>query len=160
MEHRGYGHLEMIFEAGRSIVGNSGVLITEIQYLKEGETKNFCIVDTAMNDMIRPTLYQAWMQIVPLHVYPENCPIKEETFDVVGPICETGDWLGKDRKLKVQTGDLLAVMSSGAYGMTMSSHYNTRLKPPEILVDGADYYVIREREKIEKLFSSEHIVEL
>ena len=160
MENRGYGHLEMIFEAGRSIVGNSGVLVTEIQFLKEGETKNFCIVDTAMNDMIRPTLYQAWMQIAPLHVYPENCPIKEEIFDVVGPICETGDWLGKDRKLKVQPGDLLAVMSSGAYGMTMSSHYNTRLKPPEILVDGADYYVIREREKIEKLFSSEHIVEL
>lgn len=160
LEARGYGNLEMIFEAGRSIVGNSGVLITEVQYLKEGETKNFCIVDTAMNDMIRPTLYQAWMQIVPLYIYPEDSTVEEECFDVVGPICETGDWLGKDRNLRVQQGDLLAVMSSGAYGMTMSSHYNTRLKPPEILIDGSNYHVIREREKIEKLFSSEHIVEL
>ncbi len=152
LQERELGYLEMIFEAGRSIVGNSGALITEVQFVKYGEEKNFCIVDTAMNDMIRPTLYHAWMQIVPLKLAPER---KEEIFDIVGPICETGDFLGKDRELSPEQGDLLAILSAGAYGMTMSSHYNTRIKPPEILVNGSEFFVIREREKIEKLYSSE-----
>ncbi len=151
---RGYGHISMVFEAGRSIVGNSGALIMEVQYLKAGEEKNFCIVDAAMNDMIRPTLYQAWMQIVPL----EPVAGEDVVYDVVGPVCETGDWLAKDRALSVKPGDHLALLSAGAYGMTMSSHYNTRLKPPEIMVKEDGAYVIREREVISKLYSSEHLL--
>ncbi|MCD8340049.1 MAG: diaminopimelate decarboxylase [Burkholderiales bacterium] len=151
MQERDYGDLTMVFEAGRSIIGNAGVLLTEVEYLKVGEEKNFCIVDAGMNDMIRPALYQSWMQVVP--VTPREG--EETVYDIVGPVCETGDWIGKDRSLNVEQGDFLAVLSAGAYGMTMSSHYNTRVKPPEIMVRGDHYQVIRERESMPKLFSSE-----
>ncbi len=154
VKERGYGKLKLVFEAGRSIVGNAGAMLMEIEYLKNGPEKNFCIVDAGMNDLIRPTLYQAWMQIVPL--IPRKG--KETVYDVVGPVCETGDWLGKDRSLAVKQGDLLALLSAGAYGMTMSSHYNTRIKPAEIMVRGSTYSVIRKREKLDKLYSSETLL--
>lgn len=151
LKKRGYEKLEMIFEEGRSLVGNSGALLMTVQYLKEGELKNFCIVDTAMNDMIRPTLYQAWMQIVP--VRPQKLP---GTFCyVVGPVCETGDWLGKDRQLAVSENDILALLSAGAYGMSMASNYNSRPRPAEVLVDGKNVCLIRKRESFEDLYKLE-----
>lgn len=150
---RGYDHLEMVFEAGRSIVGNAGALLTKIEYLKKGEEKNFCIVDAAMNDMVRPTLYQAWMQIVPVNT--QKLPHDEQVWDVVGPICETGDWLAKDRSLSLEQGRILALLSAGAYGMSMSSNYNTRVRPAEILVDGDKTYIIRPREEVQELFANE-----
>ncbi len=155
MVDRGYGDLTMIFEAGRSIIGNAGVMLTEVEYLKIGEQKNFCIVDAGMNDMLRPALYESWMQIVPI-VQRKG---EDVIYDIVGPVCETGDWIGKDRPLVVEQGDFLAVLSAGAYGMTMSSDYNTRVKPPEIMVKGDHYQVIRERETMPKLFSSEILLD-
>lgn len=152
---RGYGDKEMIFEAGRSLVGNSGALLMTVQYMKQGELKNFCIVDCGMNDMIRPTLYQAWMQIVPVTPKKEE---KETYCYVVGPVCETGDWLGKDRLLNVQEGDLLALLSAGAYGMSMASNYNSRCLPAEVLVDGNRAVLIRKRQCAEELFSDEILV--
>lgn len=151
LKKRGYENLQMIFEEGRSLVGNSGALLMTVQYMKQGELKNFCIVDAAMNDMIRPTLYQAWMQIVP--VKPKN---EAGTFCyVVGPICETGDWLGKDRQLAVSAGDVLALLSAGAYGMSMASNYNTRPRPAEVLVEGKSFRLIRKREAIKDLYHLE-----
>ena len=152
---RGYGDKEMIFEAGRSLVGNSGALLMTVQYMKQGELKNFCIVDCGMNDMIRPTLYQAWMQIVPVTPKKEE---KETYCYVVGPVCETGDWLGKDRLLNVQEGDLMALLSAGAYGMSMASNYNSRCLPAEVLVDGNRAVLIRKRQCAEELFSDEILV--
>jgi len=147
---------EILIEPGRAIAANAGVLLTEVQYLKESEDKNFAVVDAAMNDLVRPSLYSAWQQIVP--VIPAERPTK--TYDVVGPVCETGDFLGKERPLAIAQGDLLAVRSSGAYGFTMASNYNSRPRAAEILVDGNNSHIVRERETIASLFNGEHIPDL
>jgi diaminopimelate decarboxylase len=144
LDARGFGDRQLLIEPGRSLVGNAGVCVTEILYLKPGEGKNFCIVDAAMNDLPRPAMYEAFHQIVPLQ--PRGG--KPASYDVVGPVCESGDWLGRDRKLTAQRGDLLAVLSAGAYCMSMASNYNTRGRPTEVLVDGSTAHVIREREDI------------
>ena len=144
--------LKVIIEPGRAIVGNAGILLTEVQYLKTGAAKNFAIVDAAMNDLIRPALYSAWQDITPVEKRSHN---GFEMYDVVGPVCETGDFLGKDRNLNVQEGDLLAVCSAGAYGFTMSSNYNSRPRAAEVMVDGDQFHVIRERETIDSLMQGE-----
>lgn len=146
--------LELIFEPGRAIAANAGVLLTKVEYLKHTEYKNFAIVDAAMNDLIRPTLYQAWQDIVP--VVPREGELTE--YDFVGPICETGDYLGKERLLNLEQGDLLAVRSAGAYGFVMSSNYNSRTRAAEIMVDGNTAHVVREREKLVQLWQSEHLL--
>ncbi|MEK9873693.1 MAG: diaminopimelate decarboxylase, partial [Betaproteobacteria bacterium] len=145
---------EILIEPGRSIVGNSGVLLTRVEYVKLGRDKNFLIVDAAMNDLARPALYDAHHEIVNVI---ENKTQKTHAFDIVGPICETGDFLGKNRSLSAEEGDMLAIMSAGAYGMTMSSNYNTRPKAAEILVNGSKCEVIRDRETIEDLTAREKI---
>ena len=147
---------EILIEPGRAIAANAGVLLTEVQYLKESEDKNFAVVDAAMNDLVRPSLYSAWQEIIA--VVPADRPTK--VYDVVGPVCETGDFLGKERPLAIAQGDLLAVRSSGAYGFTMSSNYNSRPRAAEILVDGSNAHIVRERESIASLFDSEHIPDL
>ena len=154
IDARGHGHREIVFEPGRSLVGNAGVLLTEVMFLKPGEQKNFCVVDAAMNDLMRPALYEAYMGIVNTHQREGTA----ETWDVVGPVCESGDWLGRDRALTVQSGDVLAVLSAGAYGMTMASNYNTRGRAAEIMVDGSQSWVIRERETPADLFRHEHLL--
>jgi diaminopimelate decarboxylase len=137
------------------MVGNAGVLLTKVVYEKRGKAKVFKIVDAAMNDLIRPTLYEGWHQIVPV----QSKPVAEnELSDVVGPICETGDYLAQNRELPpLNAGDILAVMSAGAYGFTMASNYNTRTMPAEILVDGSEAYVVRERQTLEDLVRGEHV---
>ncbi|MBK7355031.1 diaminopimelate decarboxylase [Propionivibrio sp.] len=143
--------LKILLEPGRRLVGNAGVLLTRVEYLKPGEAKNFAIVDAAMNDLSRPALYDAWHDIVPVsprHDAPSN-------WDIVGPICESGDFLGRGRPLAIEPGDLLAVMSAGAYGMAMSSNYNTRPRAAEVMVDGAQVHLIRQRETVEELFAHE-----
>lgn len=142
LDARGYGQRQLMIEPGRSLVGNAGVCLTEVLYLKPGEQKNFCIVDAAMNDLPRPAMYEAYHQIVPLT--PRQGA--NTNWDIVGPVCESGDWLGRDRMLNVQTGDQLAVLSAGAYCMSMASNYNTRGRAAEILVDGIQSHLIRERE--------------
>ena len=145
IDARGFGACSLVIEPGRSLVGNAGVCLTEVLYLKRGEQKNFCIVDAAMNDLPRPTLYQAYHRIVPLltrHDAPED-------WEVVGPICESGDWIGHDRTLTVRSGDWLAVLSAGAYCMSMASNYNTRNRAAEVLVEGGRHHLIRERETVE-----------
>jgi diaminopimelate decarboxylase len=142
LDARGYGDRQLMIEPGRSLVGNAGVCVTEVLYLKPGEQKNFLIVDAAMNDLPRPAMYQAFHAIVPLQRKSDATA----TYDVVGPVCESGDWIGRDRSLAAQPGDLLAVLSAGAYCMSMASNYNTRGRPVELLVDGAKVHVIRERE--------------
>nr|WP_315193867.1 diaminopimelate decarboxylase [uncultured Aquabacterium sp.] len=154
IEARGHGHREVMFEPGRSLVGNAGVLLTEVLFLKEGEQKNFCVVDAAMNDLMRPALYEAWMGIVNTQQRSEGAL----TWDVVGPVCESGDWLGRDRSLAVQDGDVLAVLSAGAYGMTMASNYNTRGRAAEVMVDGSQTWVIRERETVAQLLENERLI--
>lgn len=149
-----HSELELIFEPGRAIAANAGVLLTRVEFLKHTDYKNFAIVDAAMNDLIRPTLYQAWQNIVP--VAPREGEAK--TYDLVGPICETGDFIGKDRELCLAPGDLLAVRSAGAYGFVMSSNYNTRTRAAEIMVDGNTAHVVREREKLAELWQSEHLL--
>jgi diaminopimelate decarboxylase len=144
LDARGYGDRAIFIEPGRSLVGNAGVCLTEVLYLKPGEHKNFCIVDAAMNDLPRPAMYQAYHQIVPVQTPSLDTPTL--TWDVVGPICESGDWLGRDRDLAVRAGDCLAVLSAGAYCMSMASNYNTRGRAAEILVSGDRLQVIRERE--------------
>jgi diaminopimelate decarboxylase len=136
-------------------VGNAGILLTEVLYLKHGEDHNFAIVDAAMNDLIRPALYGAWQEIVPLVPREKEAKL---VYDVVGPICETGDFLGKDRPLALHQGDYLAVRSSGAYGFGMSSNYNSRPRVAEIMVDGDHAQVIRRRETMEQLFSNETVL--
>lgn len=145
--------LSLILEPGRSIVGNAGVLLTRVEHLKHGEEHNFAIVDAAMNDLMRPALYGAWQAIDP--VTPRPAPMAQ-MYDVVGPICETGDFLGKQRLLSLQEGDLLAVRSAGAYGFTMSSNYNSRPRVAEIMVDGEQSHLIRERETLASLINGEH----
>jgi len=154
LDARGHGRREVLLEPGRSLVGNAGLLLTEVQYLKPGTGKNFCIVDAAMNDLVRPAMYEAWMAIEPCLQRPGPAP----RWDVVGPVCESGDWLGRDRALAVEPGDLLAVLSAGAYGMTMASNYNTRPRAAEVmLVDGAPL-LVREREAVESLFAGERLL--
>ena len=144
LDARGFGQRQLMIEPGRSLVGNAGVCLTEVLYLKPGAQKNFCIVDAAMNDLPRPAMYQAYHQIVPLQASDQA----EGNWEVVGPICESGDWIGHDRALAVQPGDLLAVMSAGAYCMSMASNYNSRGRAPEVLVDGNQSHLIRKRESI------------
>lgn len=144
LDARGFGQRQLMIEPGRSLVGNAGVCLTEVLYLKPGEQKNFCIIDAAMNDLPRPAMYQAFHQIVPLQPRPDT----PATWDVVGPVCESGDWIGHDRALAVQPGDLLAVLSAGAYCMSMASNYNSRGRAAEILVEGSQTRLIRQRETI------------
>jgi diaminopimelate decarboxylase len=148
---RGFAHLNVILEPGRSLVGNAGVLLTRVEYLKPGSEKNFCIVDAAMTELMRPALYEAYHAIVTIQAKA----LPHQTYDVVGPVCESGDWLGRDRALAIAEGDYLAILSAGAYGFVMSSNYNTRPRPAEIMVDGDKAYVIRERENVNDLFAGE-----
>jgi diaminopimelate decarboxylase len=151
IEARGHGHRELLMEPGRSLVGNAGVMLTEVLVLKPSPEKNFCIVDAAMNDLIRPAMYQAWMGIVPCSQRFGEAM----TWDVVGPVCESGDWLGRDRALTLKIGDMLAVLSAGAYGMTMASNYNTRPRAAEVMVDGDQTTLIRRRETVQELFCND-----
>ncbi len=154
IDARGHGQREVLLEPGRSLVGNAGVLLTEALVLKPGPDKNFCIVDAAMNDLVRPAMYQAWMAIVPCHQRnPKVTP--PLLWDIVGPICESGDWLGRDRAMALQPGDLLAVLSAGAYGMTMASNYNTRPRAAEVMVEAGQARLIRRRETVQDLFRDE-----
>ncbi|MDV3440752.1 diaminopimelate decarboxylase [Metapseudomonas otitidis] len=146
--------LALVFEPGRYIVANAGVLLTQVEYLKHTEHKNFAVIDAAMNDLIRPALYQAWMDVVP--VQPRDG--EAQRYDLVGPICETGDFLAKDRDLALAEGDLLAVRSAGAYGFVMSSNYNTRGRAAEVMVDGEQAYEVRRRETLEELYAGESLL--
>jgi diaminopimelate decarboxylase len=147
--------LKVIIEPGRAIIGNAGILLTRVEYLKHTAHKNFAVVDAAMNDLIRPTLYDAWMDIVPA-VRRDDVPAQH--YDIVGPICETGDFLGKDRALALCAGDLLAVRSSGAYGFSMSSNYNTRPRAAEVMVDGSQSFLVRQRETLAALYAAESLL--
>ncbi|WNL42449.1 diaminopimelate decarboxylase [Halomonas sp. PAMB 3264] len=147
--------LTLLFEPGRSIAANAGVMLTRVEFLKPGETKNFAIVDAAMNDLIRPALYQAWQAIVRVDTRERR---DTATFDVVGPVCETGDFLGKERELAIAAGDLLAVRSAGAYGFVMASNYNSRPRPAEVMVDGDRVHVVRARESLESLWAGETLL--
>lgn len=144
--------LEILMEPGRAIVGNAGILVTRVEYLKTTTSKNFAIVDAAMNDLLRPSLYKAWQAIVPVNL---DSPSKPILWDIVGPVCETGDFLGKDRLLALSAGDLLAIRSSGAYGFSMSSNYNSRPRAAELMVDGDKVYVVRTRETLSQLWMGE-----
>ena len=146
--------LTVLLEPGRRLVGNAGVLLTKIEYLKPGEVKNFAIVDAAMNDLARPALYDAWHNILP--VSPRTSEVRN--WEIVGPICESGDFLGHERALAIEPGDLLAIMSAGAYGMAMSSNYNTRPRVAEIMVDGEEIHLIRRRETVEELYALESLL--
>jgi diaminopimelate decarboxylase len=164
LDARGYGQRQLMIEPGRSLVGNAGVCLTEVMYLKPSEQKNFCIVDAAMNDLPRPAMYQAFHQIVP--VSPRSAVGTDKgdgvglgaVYDVVGPVCESGDWIGRDRALQVQAGDVLAVLSAGAYCMSMASNYNSRGRAAEILVDGTQAHLIRQRESSFDTFALEQLV--
>ncbi len=147
--------LEIIMEPGRAVAANAGVLLTKVEYLKPTQEKDFAIVDAAMNDLLRPALYQAEQQIIPLDRSSQG---RDGIYDIVGPVCETGDFLGKDRELSIRAGDLLAVRSSGAYGFTMSSNYNSRPRAAEVMVDGDKFHLIRERETIESLYAGEKLL--
>ncbi|KXF82499.1 diaminopimelate decarboxylase [Enterovibrio coralii] len=149
-----HADIELVFEPGRAIAANAGLLLTTVEYLKHNEEKNFAIIDAAMNDLLRPSLYQAWQEIVP--VKPREGEAK--TYDLVGPVCETGDYLGKDRALVLEAGDVLAVRSSGAYGFVMSSNYNTRCRAAEIMVDGSEAHVVRQREPLTSLWELEQVL--
>jgi diaminopimelate decarboxylase len=151
-----YQHLELIFEPGRAIAANAGILVTKVEYLKPTKDKHFAIVDAGMNDMLRPSLYQAWQQIIAVTPRQDGTPL--HTYDVVGPVCETGDFIGKDRPLAIQPGDLLAQRGAGAYGFTMSSNYNSRPRIAEIMVDGDTCHLIRARETLESLWQGEQVL--
>jgi diaminopimelate decarboxylase len=146
--------LQLLLEPGRSIVGDAGLLLTRVEFLKRGSTKNFAIVDAAMNDLLRPTLYDAYHPVETVVTSARNA----DAYDVVGPVCESGDWLAKERLLAVAEGDLLAILCAGAYGIAMASNYNTRARPCEILIDRSDANVIRERERFEDMVAHERIV--
>jgi diaminopimelate decarboxylase len=143
-----------MIEPGRSLVGNAGVCLSEVLFLKPGEQKNFCIIDAAMNDLPRPAMYQAFHRIEPLAVRTTAAML----YDVVGPVCESGDWIGRDRSLAVQAGDHVAVMSAGAYCMSMASNYNTRGRAAEVLVDGDKAHIIRERETAQDQMRAERLL--
>ncbi|MFN3879929.1 MAG: diaminopimelate decarboxylase [Nitrincola lacisaponensis] len=155
LERIGDRPLTLIFEPGRSIVANAGVLLTRVEFLKQTGEKHFAIIDAAMNDLIRPSLYSAYQEIIPVQL---NDDVPSRRWDLVGPVCETGDFLGKDRELRLQAGDLLAVCSAGAYGFVMASNYNSRPRPVELMVDDEQVYVIREREKISDLMQGEQLL--
>ena len=144
----------LMLEPGRSIVGNAGVLLTRVEYLKRNGPKRFAVVDAAMNDLIRPALYDAWHDIVPVRPR-EGVP---EPYEIVGPVCESGDFLGRERRLVLEPGDLLAVRSAGAYGFVMSSNYNSRPRAAEVMVDGDRYHVVRKRERVRDLFAGESVL--
>lgn len=148
-------NIKMVFEPGRALVGNAGVLLTKVEYLKHGEAKNFAIVDAAMNDLMRPALYDAYHEIVAVQ---SSADVAEHVYEIVGPVCESGDFLGHDRKLAIAQNDYLAVFSAGAYGMSMSSNYNTRPRAAEVMVDGDVVHEIRQREKVADLFALEKII--
>lgn len=154
LDARGFGDRHLMVEPGRSLVGNAGVCLTEVLYLKPGEQKNFCIVDAAMNDLPRPAMYQAYHGIEPL----QHGSGATTCYDVVGPVCESGDWLGRDRNLAVQPGDRLAVLSAGAYCMSMASNYNTRGRAAEVLVDGDQTHLIRQRDSVADQLRNERLV--
>jgi len=147
--------VEILLEPGRAIVGNAGVLLTRVEYLKHTEHKDFAIIDAAMNDLLRPALYNAWQAIIPVQPRLDKTP---RVYDLVGPVCETGDFLGKDRELALEPGDLLAVRSAGAYGFSMSSNYNSRPRAAEIMVDGKHLHVVRERETLDDLWRGERVL--
>ncbi|MDT4805784.1 Diaminopimelate decarboxylase [compost metagenome] len=151
LEARGLGHLHLVLEPGRSLVGNAGVLLTTVQYLKHSEARNFAIVDAAMNDLLRPALYEAFHGIRPVHPRAGQ----ETVYDVVGPVCESADWLARQRKLVIEQGDVLAVESAGAYSMAMASNYNARPRAAEVMVDGDKHYVVRRRETLDDLLKGE-----
>jgi diaminopimelate decarboxylase len=146
---------ELIIEPGRAIAANAGILVTRIEYIKRTNHKKFVIVDSAMNDLLRPVLYNAYQEILPLQRHPEGA---NELFDVVGPVCETGDFLGKNRQLTVKDNDLLAVRTAGAYGFVMSSNYNSRPRVPEVMVDNEHFFLIRKRETIVDLYANEFLL--
>lgn len=146
---------EVLLEPGRAIVGNAGLLLTKVEYLKPTAGKNFAIVDVAMNDLVRPSLYGAWQDIIPVNLVSDEA---SRTWDVVGPVCETGDFLGKNRELQLAEGDVLAIRSAGAYGFTMSSNYNSRPRAAEVMVDGDQSHLIRSRESLEQLWAGERIM--
>jgi len=154
IDARGHGHRKILFEPGRSLVGNAGVLVASVLYLKPGAEKNFCIVDAAMNDLMRPAMYQAWMGMAACRLR-DTPPVM---MDVVGPVCESGDWLGRDRSLAVEPGDAIAVLSAGAYGMSMASNYNSRGRAAEVMVSGNEAWLIRERETPAELFRGERLL--
>jgi diaminopimelate decarboxylase len=155
LEKLGNSPLEILLEPGRAIAGNAGILLTRVEYLKHTADKHFAIVDAAMNDLQRPALYNAWHDIIPLQPRSGEPAL---SYDVVGPVCETGDFLGKDRKLALAANDVLAVRSAGAYGFTMSSNYNSRPRAAEVMVDGKQIHVIRERETLADLYRGEHLL--
>ncbi|MEO8164130.1 MAG: diaminopimelate decarboxylase, partial [Betaproteobacteria bacterium] len=144
----------ILLEPGRSLVGNAGLLLTRVEYLKHGEARNFAVVDAAMNDLIRPALYDAYHEIRPV----KSSTVQSMPYEIVGPVCETGDFLGHARELALSEGDLLAVMSAGAYGMSMSSNYNSRARAVEVMVDGAAVHLIRARERVDELFAGERLL--
>ncbi len=147
--------LQILMEPGRAIAGNAGILLPKVEYIKASDDKRFAIVDAAMHELLRPALYQSWMAIEA--VKPRDA--ESFSYDIVGPVCETGDFLGKDRQLAIESGDLLAVRSAGAYGFTMSSNYNSRPRAAEIMVDGEQAFVVRERETIDSLYQGEHLLQ-
>jgi len=155
LEKLGSRKVKLVFEPGRALVGNAGALLTKVEYLKHTETKNFAIVDAAMNDLMRPALYDAYHEIIA--VKPRQGDV--ETYEIVGPVCESGDFLGHDRKLTLEQGDLLAILSAGAYGMSMSSNYNTRPRAAEVMVDGDECHLIRRRETIAELLALEKVLD-
>jgi diaminopimelate decarboxylase len=147
--------LEILLEPGRAIAGNAGILLTKVEFIKPTEAKQFAIVDAAMNDLLRPALYQSWQEIQPVQL---ETRANAAVYDIVGPICETGDFLGKDRELAIEQGDLLVIRSAGAYGFTMSSNYNSRPRAAEVMVDGSEVHLVRERETVQDLFAGEHVL--
>ena len=147
--------VKLVFEPGRALVGNAGALLTKVEYLKHTESKNFAIVDAAMNDLMRPALYDAYHDI--LSVKPSA--VKSHVYEIVGPVCESGDFLGHDRQLALGQDDLLAILSAGAYGMSMSSNYNTRPRAAEVMVDDDQVFEIRKREQIADLFALERVLD-
>ncbi|SFM01430.1 diaminopimelate decarboxylase [Marinobacter zhejiangensis] len=151
-ERLGDRDLKLVLEPGRSIAANAGILVTKVEFLKCTDQRNFAIIDAAMNDLIRPALYSAWQEIVPV---VQRDDVEEKAWDLVGPVCETGDFLGKDRALSLAPGDLLAVRSAGAYGFVMASNYNTRNRPPELMVDGDQVHVVRRRETLDDQLAPE-----
>lgn len=154
LERMGHRKLKLLLEPGRALVGNAGVLLARIEYLKYGAVKNFAVVDAAMNDLLRPALYDAWQEILPVVMRSGRA----QRYDVVGPVCESADFLGRDRDLILEDGDLIAVASAGAYGMSMSSNYNSRPRPAEVMIDGDMAHLVRERERNEHLFASERLL--
>jgi diaminopimelate decarboxylase len=154
----GERNIKLVFEPGRALVGNAGVLLTKVEYLKHTEAKNFAIVDAAMNDLMRPALYDAYHEIKAVAAHEASATVPALTYEIVGPVCESGDFLGHDRTLALAEGDLLAIMSAGAYGMSMASNYNTRPRAAEVMVDGDQCHLIRPRELVADLFALEKLL--